>query len=570
MKFNEEFIEESRSMPVTFSTLFRTYPKIRLGINRLFEMEKQSMFAEILYQHFPFVESSKSLEDLETMVARIPSKRSDRIQRFKEARSKIPDKIAVPINPEKMLTYQQIIVKYIEEERFSEIPDLLEQMISMEPLDPFAWIFKSLVLQGLKYGTKTGGDSNKLTTKLNIFRRYKEFVSSQKSYGSIIQSWHNTINISTLNLHDYKFESFSESSKPVFEIKDDTGRFDGAILIKCLSDVEVFDYNLYVQYENPEDMTEGMDDLAIGIDYLIRVKESIVNHPKYRVPLISHFAMDPRFGFYYIMIRSPGTTLDDIIQNNASSLEKNLMDVADYMALQHATLSTDLSAKGLIDILSKMKSVVTNPDLTPNRDILDLISINYAPVINSFKYVGEVTNRDFHPEQFLVSEGEIFSLDWEDKGVVPWTFELANLLEYIGDIPDEMKLKVVNEGMHSFRKYSGKDLAQDQHHAHLAYWNSVIQRALSLCSAWSSPQRPSMRRRRKDVIDHALHAIDVIQKSFPDYTSRGDYKQNYDAIANGLHMVQEEIIINRTDWDILDDDMKETEKRMAEALSKVD
>ena len=534
----DQFIKNLQQVGGVTSTLFRDYKEAREVVELLLRLEPEEQSGEIWDKYFPSVEHGGDIDELERQVA-ILSKEIPKgtfARRFKiytDARVG-PAQTA---DSDKVGPYQQLLVQYGKQGIFKRIPEIeniITQMLFFGAKDPNVWITSALICQGLKRSTEYAeflGEQH--ASKIKALQRVRDSGASQRLYKNIIEGWDKALNLVVISPESYPLNLPWESSRPVFEVK---GLSD--ILIKCLSNMDIFDGEPFLIVESPQEITEGLDDLVVGLKYLSLIKEAIRDHPQYSVPVVVHFGYHRHIGFYYMMIKSPGETLQDLILRDASTLEQDLMDVAEYMGFQSAKIPTTISKRGEIDIVSKIESCLTNEDLTTNREIARIVLSNLGPVVNALEYAVLVANRDFHPEQFLRHKGKTTSLDWDGKGLVRGT-ETPNTLEYGGKILKEIKESFVHTYYDSFKRNSGKDGIADMSLAMLVHWNGTIVRGIALSSAWSSDLRPSMHARRGDVIDNVIHAIDMIKQDYPWYCSQGDFDQNYNRIAYALNLLKD-------------------------------
>lgn len=448
------------------------------------------------------------------------------------------------LNRERILPHQQLLVKYYKNDQIEDCPPVLDKMVFAEPGDAFGWILRALVLQGSLQDEKFKEFlDNKYSGAVGRMKDAWNGFVSKRIVDKIRNSWDVILAHTSLYPEEYSLDSFCESSKQVYEFRDGGGVFDGSIIVKCLgstgagienSAIESFT-NLITETKN------GLEEFVVGLDYLLYAKDLIKEHAKFEVPNVVHFALDMELGFVYLMLRSKGETLHDKILADDLNLFQDLTNIADYLAFLHVSLPTEKSKKGELSIPLKLKSTLRNVELTVDRNKVFMILQNYRPVYNALKNAILVVNKDAHPEQWVLDGDTVTALDWEDKGIVPIQFDLANLLEYSGSINNLFKERIIDGYIDSYNKYSGEEIIQDRVQFKLVYLNSVIQRALSLSSAWSSPKRSSMNLRRGQVINKALRAITRIKNEHPDYYNKGDNRGLYVYLAVGLRALREDV-----------------------------
>ncbi|MBW3001726.1 aminoglycoside phosphotransferase family protein [Candidatus Woesearchaeota archaeon] len=229
----------------------------------------------------------------------------------------------------------------------------------------------------------------------------------------------------------------------------------------------------------------------------------------------------------YAMRFLPGETfLEKLKKYDYSALE----DIIDCLAFIHAKVPEDMVSKGRVRLGLKLKHKLVDSDLDISRALARKIVQNYRPVFNCFQDARFVYNKDAHPENWLITDDKIIVLDCENDFLVPLQFDLVNLLEYSDLLPDKVKDKAIDKYLDSYKKYTGIDL--DKKEFRLIYFNSVITRAISLCSAWSSNDRKSLHSQRPVVLDNAIHAIARLKQDHKDYCRK--YHSYYIALEESL------------------------------------
>jgi len=114
-------------------------------------------------------------------------------------------------------------------------------------------------------------------------------------------------------------------------------------------------------------------------------------------------------------------------------------------------------------------------------------------------------------------------------------FDLVNLLEYSDYLSDEQKDIAIKQYVRAYNKYSSNCVVLNQFR--FIYFNAVINRAISLCTAWSSQDRKSMHSEREKVIDNAIHAIGRLKIEFKDYYFV--HADNYFSLLGSLTEIKE-------------------------------
>jgi len=212
-----------------------------------------------------------------------------------------------------------------------------------------------------------------------------------------------------------------------------------------------------------------------------------------------------------------------------------LTSIVDCLAQIHALVPVSKVRKGKLDIADKVQNKLIDIDLNLPEDISDRLIRNYLPVLDSFKDATYVYNKDAHPENWLVNGKQIVVLDCENGFLVPQQFDLANLLDYSHYLTDTQKDEAITAYVIAYEKYTCRTVNMDKFR--LTYFNSVIQRAISLSTAWSSEDRPAMHSERQNVLFNAIHAIDRIKREHRSYHSK--YKSYYLSILQSLNAMHE-------------------------------
>jgi hypothetical protein len=243
-----------------------------------------------------------------------------------------------------------------------------------------------------------------------------------------------------------------------------------------------------------------------------------------------------------VMRYAPGSTFMERLETRGGEACLDLgKELARMTALMHAKSPQELSDKGRLKLILKAKSKLLSDELAAQlgdyaRPIARELISNYRPVFESFQASIYGLNFDSHPEQFIISDhGTITRVDTEDKGVTPLQFDLVNLLEYGPYFTEAQKQEIIDEYIMQYNGHAPQKII-DKDHFMLLYRNAVVQRAISLCSAWSSTARRSMWRRRKEMLSAALNAIDQISQHNPEYYL--EYEANYHGLGRALTKLQ--------------------------------
>jgi len=236
--------------------------------------------------------------------------------------------------------------------------------------------------------------------------------------------------------------------------------------------------------------------------------------------------------YTYVMRHASGETLLEKFKKKSYSA---LFSVAKILALIHAKVPKRKVRKGVLNIALKVKRKLVSPDILLPREIISKIVHNYRPVFNALNDTNCVYNKDAHPENWLVHEKGIVVLDCENGFLVPQQFDLVNLLEYSHYLTDAQKDRAIEDYTLMYESHTNTPI--DRGKFKLAYFNAVIHRAISLCTAWSSRARPSMHSERQHVIFNAICAIDKIKKEHSRYHAK--YRSYYLNLKTSLEKIHE-------------------------------
>ena len=262
----------------------------------------------------------------------------------------------------------------------------------------------------------------------------------------------------------------------------------------------------------------------------------VANQKKFFAPRILHIASKPleingAQSYFYAMAREPGSTLLEKIESAQNCFE-DFCNIAGCLAIIHAKMPKQ-AAFGALPIaknlyFSKLKNASFGIPAALQKEIMK----NYRPIYDSIVAQNFVYNKDAHPENWLIdNSGNITVLDCEKSWLVPQQFDLANLLDYGDYLSYAEKKQIIFEAyLPAYRKETNSLI--DEKKFITGYLNSVVHRALSLSSAWSSKDRQSLWTKRKSLIDNAVDAIYNVAKEDPFYYGR--YALNYTNLMQSL------------------------------------
>ena len=144
------------------------------------------------------------------------------------------------------------------------------------------------------------------------------------------------------------------------------------------------------------------------------------------------------------------------------------LKTADFLALIHARMP--LEGLEPVDIAGYIDNKLSNPDMELSSDLAEALRYGINPALDNLSQEHFVFNKDAHPEQWIITEtGKIIALDWENKGLVPMQFDLANLLEYGDCVDQEDKHGIISKYIESFNGYSKGHKIENQEQFFLRY-----------------------------------------------------------------------------------------------------
>ncbi len=273
--------------------------------------------------------------------------------------------------------------------------------------------------------------------------------------------------------------------------------------------------------------------------------EEVIHEEGFLLPEVfaepQQFLIDGNPVNLYVMQRAPGRTLlEHMIETGPTQEMENIKSIAGLNAAIHAEIPLEASKKGRTTLLHRLRGKLLAPYLKDQlkgvvgdyRKLVRQIISNYRPVYEAHRDSIFGLNLDSHLEQFTRdSEGPITRLDTEDKGIAPLQFDLVNLLEYGRFFSDQQKREVIQEYISHYNSRLKPDSQKiDLETMMPQYYNAVVERAISLCSAWSSPGRKSLWPKRQEIIGAAVDSIDKLGAEY----GYGPYAQQYASLRQAL------------------------------------
>lgn len=245
---------------------------------------------------------------------------------------------------------------------------------------------------------------------------------------------------------------------------------------------------------------------------------------KYSVPM-SLGVVDIKGLEYHVMEFNHGTSLEDKIKglqpgfSIPEDLERTLLDVSDYMALLHARIKLNLEERDHEQAIRRKLE-----DCNVDEYTKDLIQNNIYPLIDNLRTMPLVYHKDCHPANWIIGEdNDIAAIDFEAQHSARLPIDIAKLLNRDLTITEMDKIKILNNYVRSFEKYSGTRLPSGNQ-VYLAYLNAVIITALEAYSTGVES--------KKSTVVNAMGGIQLIRQEYPEYYIR--HRTNYDSLETAL------------------------------------
>src|SRR3989338_7239780 len=177
------------------------------------------------------------------------------------------------------------------------------------------------------------------------------------------------------------------------------------------------------------------------------------------------------------------TLLEKINSCSEPEAEKVTIEILTMLAFIHAKMpvegkSTRKSREYFDDRVGRLKQ-----EYDIDAKIIDKLLAGY--IVDARINSEYVFNKDAHPENWIIETGlipklrgeRIIAIDWDEKGTIEQAQELFTL----------------------------------------KYLNSVYERAIALCFAWSSPSRPRIQPLRAQILGSAMESIDIIKREYREF-----------------------------------------------------
>lgn len=260
---------------------------------------------------------------------------------------------------------------------------------------------------------------------------------------------------------------------------------------------------------------------------LIDIVASQLKDPRFCLP--THLGeielRDDKYESY--MIRDKGHTLLQRIKQKHPNLEKNLEDIADFLAEIYCAIPSSMLSEETSDIsfiVDRMKEIDTS------LDTIMQITDNLIPVINSFEDSPLVYKKDPTPLNWgILPDETIEAFDFEPAPAIRLEKDLVDLTD-LDSFSEELKDKIHKRVISIFNAKNIYGFKVDVEKSKLALRNGVLLRAFNLYSRLSRSK--SKRKIKEDLIKNANNALARIEKEFPDYYK--SYKENYEELKAAI------------------------------------
>lgn len=223
------------------------------------------------------------------------------------------------------------------------------------------------------------------------------------------------------------------------------------------------------------------------------------------------------------MIRDDSDTLMKRMEQKHPNLEKNLDDIADFLAEIYCTIPSSMLSEETSDIsfiVDRMK------EIGASLDTIMQITDNLIPVINSFEDSPLIYKKDPTPLNWgILPDETIEAFDFEPAPAIRLEKDLVDLTD-LDSFSEELKDKIHKRVISIFNAKNIYGFKVDVEKSKLALRNGVLLRAFNLYSRLSRSN--SKRKIKEDLVKNASNALARIENEFPDYYR--SYKENYEEL----------------------------------------
>ena len=282
---------------------------------------------------------------------------------------------------------------------------------------------------------------------------------------------------------------------------------------------------------------ETIDGITHEFEVTRQLRDRLRRHTEYSVPEpMATLEVDFIRGSAPVLVMEyvQGETLERKIINQDRPLMHLAKAVGMLGLLQSCTIDIELEEENYMDKISSR--LYGNHSQIP-RDAANRIMKHYGPVIEGFRELPHALELDYHPENILFSEnGQVMKIDNEGHTSVPFVFDHANILNYTPGISDKHRRTAREQAWRAYNTNAKRRVSWQDYS--IGYHNAVLHRCISLCSAWSRPDRESLRPRRVMMVENGLSAIADLQMECPEYASAGDNRDHYAKLEHAFNTIK--------------------------------
>lgn len=261
------------------------------------------------------------------------------------------------------------------------------------------------------------------------------------------------------------------------------------------------------------------------IDYVTLANED----ERFCLPVHIEEIVSGEWGYKSRMKRDKVETLWQRIQKKHPDLEKNLEDVADFLALIYCSVPLDILPPKESDL-----SIITErlDKVGLNLDTILRITENLEPLSEVLSQSVKVYKKDPHILNWGVrSDGKIEAFDFEPASAVAIEEDLANLTDTDG-FSQKLKDKIHERVILGFNSKNKRGIKIDIHESRWALPHGALMRTFKLYGPLSG--MPTLSDIRLAVVKNGTAALNNIEKNFPDHFSSSDFKSNYRELRRTL------------------------------------
>jgi tetratricopeptide (TPR) repeat protein len=361
---------------------------------------------------------------------------------------------------------------------------------------------------------KEGVEKNKSVEANILFGLFLDYFDKKELAQ---EQWSKTIDM-VLSDQTTQFENITDSRNKVYKI----GRS------KLLRNTFVFKEN------KDKNILEKEKELTELVSNLIR------DNKNYSVPKPLAEIRMTNDSYFYVMKQNQGNTLLELMDSKDYNTDIVLENTVDYLAYLHSVLTRENTSLENVSMPSKLKNRLRDHYFNISSELQFSIISNYRPVFKSLENADYVFIKDAHPQNWIYDEDKksVVAIDFEPKGFQPIQTELTNLLEYTDYMSDEKKIELMKRYVSDYTFNTNCNSLNIDYFEKflLGYYNAVIDRAITLSSVWSSPDRTSFIKKRGNLLKKAIKSIDHIKDTFTDYYKT--YSVEYENLKSCLSEIK--------------------------------